>query len=188
VELLPEGDMHGLAGLLRRIIDASAAAPAPADTSHLRTSRRTDPGAGLSPAAQIDQYLTDLNGFRDDAHLAAWRPSEIDGAAWEALTLLWRGEADTPAALAEKLAGRRHDPAAYAAALHSLAERGWAAEQAGAYSLTEQGRTIRQQAEAETDRLFYEPWGSLDDSETHELRLLLTRLGDRARALADSRS
>jgi DNA-binding MarR family transcriptional regulator len=183
LELLPADDMRRLAELLRRLVDTSFAAPAPADLSHLRASRRTDPGAGLSFAAQIDQYLTDLNGFRDDSHLAAWRPYEIDGTAWEALTLIWRGEADTPEALAEKLAGRRQEPAAYAAALRSLAERGWVAEQAGLYSLTEQGRALRQQAEDETDRLFYEPWGSLDDGEAQELRLLLARLGDRARAL-----
>jgi hypothetical protein len=64
-----------------------------------------------------------------------------------------------------------------------LAERGWLVEQAGVYGMTEQGRAIRQQAEDETDRLFYEPWSKLDDGEAHELRSLLTRLGERARAL-----
>jgi hypothetical protein len=182
-EPLPNDDVRRLASLLRRLVDSSAAAPAPADKSHLRASRRTDPGAEVSLAAQVDQHLTDLNAFRDDVHLAAWQPTGVDGPAWEALTLVWRGDADTPEALAEKLAGRRLEPAAYAAALRSLAQRGWVAERAGAYSATEQGRTIRQQAEDETDRLFYEPWGCLDDGEARELRSLLTRLGDRARTM-----
>jgi DNA-binding MarR family transcriptional regulator len=188
LEPLPADDMRRLADLLRRLVDASLAAPAPTDKSHLRASRRTDPGAEVSLAARIDQYLTDLNGFRDDAHLAAWRPYGVDGPAWEALTLIWRGEANTPEALAEKLSGRRQEPAAYTIALRSLAERGWVAEQAGTYSATEQGRAIRQRAEDETDRLFYEPWGSLDDGEAQELRSLLTQLSDRARAMNESNS
>jgi DNA-binding MarR family transcriptional regulator len=182
-EPLPIGDMRRLASLLRRLVDASAAASAPVDKSHLRASRRTDPGAEVSLAAQLDQYLTDLNAFRDDVHIAAWQPTGVDGPTWEALTLVWRGDADTPEALAEKLAGRRLEPAAYTAALRSLAQREWVAERAGAYNATEQGRTIRQQVEDETDRLFYEPWGCLDDGEAQELRSLLTQLGDRARAM-----
>jgi hypothetical protein len=182
-EPLPIDDMHRLADLLRRLVDSGAAAPAPADKSHLHASRRTDPGAGVSLAARLDQYLTDLNAFRDDAHVAAWQPTGVDGPTWEALTLVWRGDANTPEALAEKLAGRRLEPAAYAAVLQSLTKREWVAEQAGTYSVTEQGRMLRQQVEDETDHLFYEPWGCLDDGEVQELRSLLTRLGARARAM-----
>ena len=182
-EPLPAADMRRLVDLLRRIVDASSAIAAPADKSHLVASRRTDPGAGVSLAARIDQYLTDLNGFRDDAHVAAWRSTGLDGPAWEALTMVWRGDAATAEALAEKLPGRGLEPASYAAALASLAERGWLAEQGGVYGVTEQGRTARQQAEDETDRLFYEPWAGLDDGEAQELRSLLTRLGEQARAL-----
>jgi DNA-binding MarR family transcriptional regulator len=180
-EPLPAGDTRRLVELLRRLVDASLTAPAPADKSHLIASRKTDPGATVSLAAQVDQYLTDLNGFRDDAHIAAWQPTGIDGPTWEALTMVWRGDANTPEALAEKLTGRGLELPIYAAALRSLAERGWLAERDGTYSVTDQGRAIRQQVEDETDRLFYEPWGVLDDGEAQELRLLLTRLGQHAR-------
>ncbi len=182
-EPLPTDEMRRLVDLLRRLVDASLAAPAPTDKSHFIASRRTDPGTAVSLAARIDQYLTDLNGFRDDAHVAAWQPTGLDGPTWEALTMVWRGDADTAETLAEKLPGRGQEPGIYAAALRSLAERGWLAEQAGAYSMTDQGRAFRQQVEDETDRLFYEPWGVLDDGEAQELRSLLTRLGEHARAL-----
>jgi hypothetical protein len=185
-EPLPADDMRRLVGLLRRLVDASLAAPAPADKSHLIASRKTDPSAAVSLAAQIDQYLTDLNGFRDDAHVAAWQPTGLEGPAWETLTMVWRGDADTAEGLAEKLTGRGWEPTVYAAALRSLAERGWLAEQAGAYSVTDKGRAFRQKIEDETDRLFYEPWSELNDGEAQELRSLLTRLGERARALHDS--
>lgn len=182
-EPLPADDMRRLAELLQQLVDASAVAPAPADKSHLVASRKTDPGAAMSPAARIDQYLTDLNAFRDDAHGAAWESTGVDGPTWEALTMVWRSDANTAEALAEKLTGRGLEPAIYAAALRSLAERGWLVEQDGAYSMTEQGRAIRQQIEDETDRLFYEPWSRLDDGEAQELRVLLTQLGERAQAL-----
>jgi hypothetical protein len=180
---LPAEDMRRLTDLLGRLVDASLAAPAPADKSHLLYSRGVDPGAEVSFAARIDQYLTDLNNFRDDAHQAAWQPYEVGGPAWEALTLIWRGEADTPETLAEKRPGRGQEPAAYAAALRSLADRGWVAEQGGVYNVTEQGRVARQHAEDETDRLFYEPWTCLDDGEAQELRALLIQLRDRASAM-----
>ena len=56
---------------------------------------------------RLDQYLSDLAAYRDDAHLAAWQPYEISGQAWEAFTLLWRGAATTLDELCEKLVQRR---------------------------------------------------------------------------------
>jgi hypothetical protein len=100
--------------------------------------------------------------------------------------MIWRGEADTPAVLSEKLAARRLTTAGYTAAVQSLADRGWIAGQAGTYHMTDQGRTLRQQAEDETDRLFYAPWICLEDGEAQELRVLLTRLRDRAGELSAS--
>lgn len=182
-EPLPADDMRRLSELLRRLVEASLAAPAPPDKAHLLSSRRTDPGADVSLAARIDQYLTDLNAFRDDVHEAVWQAYGVAGPAWEAFTLIWRGEADTPATLSEKLSGRRLTPAAYVEALHSLAARGWVAEQSGTYRVTEQGSALRQKAEEETDRLFYEPWLRLADDEVHELRSQLARLRDSARQL-----
>jgi DNA-binding MarR family transcriptional regulator len=183
---LPADETRRLLDLLHRLVDATLAAPEPAEKHYLHRSRLLDPGADAAPATRIDQYLTDLALFRDDAHLAAWRPHQIDGHAWEALTLIWRGAATTPEALAEQLPRREYTQAAYAAALQTLIERGWVAERDGAYYVTEQGRALRQHAEDETDRLFYQPWHFLDDGAAQELRTLLTRLHDRAQELSAS--
>jgi DNA-binding PadR family transcriptional regulator len=178
-EPLPEGDMRRLAGLLRRVVEAATAAPEPRDKCYFSASRLTDPGADAPPVTQIDQYLTDLaRWFRDDVHPAAWRPYEVSGPAWEALTLVWRGEADTPDALAQRLERRGHTAAIYADALHDLSARGWVAEQAGVYRITAEGQAVRQAAEDQTDRLFYAPWSCLSGAEAHELRSLMTRLRD----------
>jgi DNA-binding MarR family transcriptional regulator len=185
IEPLPADELRRLLDLLRRLVDSTLAASEPAEKHYLHRSRLVDPGADAVAAARIDQYLTDLALFRDDAHLASWRPYEISGQAWEALTLIWRGEAGTLDMLVEQLARREHTQMAYTAALQTLADRGWVAERDGAYDLTEQGRALRQRAEDETDRLFYRPWQILDDGAAQELRALLTRLRDRARELSE---
>jgi hypothetical protein len=178
-EPLPAADMARLNGLLRRLVDATLDAPMPADKPALRASRLTDPGARGSAAALTDQYLTDLVRFRDDAHQAAWRPYGVGGPTWEALTLIWRGEAYSPDTLAKQLERRAQPPQIYIDAIHTLVERGWIAQHGEAYRVTDRGAALRQQAEETTDRLFYTPWACLSEAETDDLRGLLTQLRDR---------
>ncbi|HJZ46612.1 MAG TPA: hypothetical protein VKE41_05580, partial [Roseiflexaceae bacterium] len=153
--------------------------PEPADKPALLASRLTDPGAHAGPAALTDQYLTDLVRFRDDAHIAAWRPYEIDGLAWEALTLIWRGEAYSAETLAKRLERRAQPVQAYVLAIHELVERSWIAQYSETYRVTDRGAALRQQAESMTERYFYAPWSCLSDAEIGELRGLLAQLRDR---------
>jgi len=179
IELLPEGEQRRLNGLLRRLVDATIALPEPADKPNLLASRLTDPGERASAAALTDQYLTDLARYRDDAHMAAWQPSGVSGIAWEALTIIWRGDAYSADTLAKRLERRAQPAQVYVDAIHELVERGWIAQHGETYRVTERGAALRQQAEETTDRYFYAPWNSLSEAETDELRGLLTRLRDR---------
>jgi DNA-binding MarR family transcriptional regulator len=179
IEPLPAGDTARLNELLRRLVDATLAAPEPAAKPALRASRLTDPGARGSAAALTDQYLTDLARFRDDAHRAAWQPYGVGGPTWEALTLIWRGEAYSPDTLAKLLERRAQPPQVYVDAIHTLVERGWVEQHGEAYRVTERGAALRQAAEETTDRLFYAAWSCLSQAETEELRGLLTRVRDR---------
>jgi hypothetical protein len=179
VEPLPAGDMARLNGLLRRLVDATLAAPAPATKPQLHASRLTDPGARGSAAALTDQYLTDLVRFRDDAHHAAWQPHGVGGPTWEALTLIWRGEAYSPDTLAKLLERRAQPPQVYIDAIHTLVERGWIAQHGEAYRVTDRGAALRQSAEETTDRLYYAPWSCLSEAEIEDLSGLLTQLRDR---------
>ncbi len=108
VEPLPAGEMDQLNGLLYRLVEATLAAPEPEEKWAIAHSRWTDPGAGASNSVKADQYLTDLLRYRDDAHIAAWKPYDISCHAWEILTLVWRGEASTAEELTEKLPFRNH--------------------------------------------------------------------------------
>jgi len=172
---LPEADLARLADMLHRLVEACLAAPEPPDKWGLRTARHYDPGADAPVMVRLDQYLSDLNAYRDDAHLAAWQPYRVSGQAWEAFTFLWRGAATTLDELHARLLHRGYAREAYAAALDELVERDWIAQDGETWQLTASGRAVREQAEEATDRYFYAAWACLSETETAELRDLLIR-------------
>jgi hypothetical protein len=175
---LPAADLGRLSDLLRRLVDACLAAPEPPDKWHLQLSRRTDPGEAAPIVARIDQYLTDLNAYRNDASLSVWQPLGVSGAAWEAFTCIWRGEAQTLDELCSRLAMRRHACSDYADALADLVAQGWAVTTDGRYRLNDVGRTVREDAERGIDQCFFAPWACLEAREAVELAALLGGLRD----------
>lgn len=107
-----------------------------------------------------------------------WQPSGLSATALESLTLLWRGEANSLAAVCEKLAHRGHPPQVYAGALAELRERGFVEGPDSTPRVTDAGQTFRDQVEADTDCYFFVPWSCLDEAEKAELAGLLSRLRD----------
>ncbi len=178
VEPLPAGEMDQLNGLLYRVVQATLEAPEPAVKWAMKDSRGTDPGEDAPASAKTDQYLTDLLRYRDDAHIAAWKPYNVSGHAWEALTFVWRDEVSTAEELAERLSRRAHTVEDYAQALQDLTGRGWLVEEAGAYKLTDKGRQVREEAEEATDRHYFVGWSALNKEELAQLEDLLTRTKD----------
>jgi hypothetical protein len=178
---LPELDLLYLATLLQRLVYASLDAPQPPGKWSINHSRRFDPGEKAPLLIKIDQYLSDLAAYRDDAHLEAWGSLDFDGPAWEALTIIWRGEADTLQALHRKLARRGFPLEVYESAIDHLKARGLLRERQGSLQLTSAGQEIRQAVERDTDQYFYAPWSCLDDGETQALGDLLDKLVDNLR-------
>ena len=172
-----------LLNLLKRVVNASFEAPEPSDKSAIQYSRGTDPGHDSSLAAQIDQYLTDLIRFRDDAHLAAWQPIGVSAHAWEALTFIWRDGANSAAQLAEKLSFRQHSVEDYDSALSELVARGWLTQANCDYAITEAGLTVRTEAEAVTERYFFVGWTCLSEAEQSILKDLLAELRDQLKIM-----
>jgi DNA-binding MarR family transcriptional regulator len=173
---LPQQDLERLAGLLSRVVTAALAAPPPPDKERLLGSRRLAPASTAAPTVRIDQYLTDLYWFRDDAHAAAWRKASFNSVSIEVLTLLWRGEAHDvdglSAALAERRGYTRDD---YASCVQILAERGLVDASQPALTVTAAGRALREQIEATTDEYYMFPWTVLLPVELKQLRDLLQR-------------
>ncbi|MFZ0549087.1 MAG: hypothetical protein WAM60_26810 [Candidatus Promineifilaceae bacterium] len=171
-------ELDNLAGLLGRIITAADNAPKPASKPNYRFSRWTDPGSDVPSVVLIDQYVTDLLRYREDAHLGAWQHHNVSGPAWEALTTLWQqDDVNTSDALAERL-NRGYTAEDYTAALNELTNQGWAKAVNGHFKITEKGKSVRDTAEAETDHLFYQSWETLSDAEVDRLDDLLGRLNN----------
>ncbi len=179
VEVLPASELETLSALLQRVVEATLSADEPKDKWALRYSRWSDPGHNAPLSVKVDQYLTDLIRFRDDAHIAAWKLCDVSPQAWEALTFLWRDDAHTAEELAENLPFRGYSAEEYQAALCELAEHGWAEQTLDGFKITEQGERLRQGAENETDRLYFGPWDCLRASERDRLLDLLSRLCER---------
>jgi len=179
VQPLSAAELVQLVDLLWRLVEGALAAPEPVEKLALTASRWTDPGADAAFTARIDQYVTDLWAFRDDAHIASWQPYHMSGQEWESLTTLWRESVKTAGELAGQLAHRGNSSTEYTDALTALVKRGWAEEQDGQYRITQQGKEIRQAAEAMTDRLYYESWSVLSPEELATLDSLLVMVNNR---------
>lgn len=144
------------------------------------------PPTEAPPLQRLDVTIFDLWAYRDDSHLAAWRPQypDLDPRAWEAVTYLWRGEAKDAASLAEALQEHHYPVEDYAAALDELAAGGWVEAEDGVYKLTYSGEMIRENSEALTDQYFYMAFDVLSESERDELRTALQIVLDNMTALA----
>ena len=175
---MPEAELEHMAALSLRIVESSEAAPEPPGKWSIILSRRIELGEDAPAVVRIDQYLSDLNAYRDDAHLAAWQPHNISGSAWEAFTLLWRDEAATLEELCLKLAHRGFERAAYAEALSDLIGRGWIEQDEDRYQVTKVGQSIREVAEQTTEHYFFVPWACLSKNELGMLKELLIQLRD----------
>lgn len=186
IEPIPLADIIRLEGLLRRLIDSSLASATPPGTWCLAHSRNRAPTANAAPLAQIVQYFSDFNAFRDDAHMAAFQVHNIAGLVWEAFSSICGGEIATLDALYDQLARRGYTRGEYADALHELVQRGWLRRVVDkeVYTVTEAGRAVRAEAERLTDAYFYAPWSRLSDSEVEVTQSLLVQLRDGALALA----
>jgi predicted transcriptional regulator len=182
---LPEENLTQIESLLGKLAQASLDAEEPADKQRISTSRQGHSDQEYASLAKIDQHLDDLNGFRDDAHIAAWEPYEVSGYVWETLTYLWRDEAHTARELAE-LPFRGHSEETYTGAFATLVSRGWAEETDDGYRITEKGRAVRQQAEEKTDHYFFAPWACLSDAEKIQLHDLLTRLKNNLQGMTEN--
>ncbi len=171
-------DLHCLSVLLHRLVKACYASPDPPGKWSITHSRHLDPGENAPILVQIDQYLSDLMAYRDDAHLAAWQPLGLDGPTWETLSLLWDKRVETLDELNEKLRFRGQSGSVYEKALYTLTDKGLAKLYKGTYSITKKGRKLREQAEQLTEEYFFAPWECLSEEDLETLENLLKMLAE----------
>lgn len=184
-EPVPAADLARCVTLMERLVNAALHAPKPAHKPCITVNRHSDPGPDGPPLLRILQFVADMGSFRDDAHLASWRDHGVSGPAWEAYTLVWRGEARTPAELVEKLSHRGRSEADFEAVLAEAVRKQWVALGDDGYGVTAKGQVVRDEAEALTDEVYYAPWDVLSDAELTELDGLLVRLRDSLVAMTE---
>lgn len=170
-------DGKTLSGLLGRLTKASLDSPPPPDPWAIRLAFKLMP-TELPPLPYIEQALTCLSAYRDDAHIAAWRGSGLNPRAMESITYLWRREAESLDDLYDKLAFRGFEKHDYQAALAELRAKGFLDGTDKSPVLTSAGYAFREQVEKDTDRLFFQPWTCLAPVEKAELACLLAHLRD----------
>jgi hypothetical protein len=182
-EAIEEADPLGseesnkLTGYLERLVANCLGTPAPPDTWSIGLSNKLMPGR--EPALPyIEQALTCLGAYRDDAHLASWQTANLSATALEALTLIWRDKVKTLDDLAEKLINRGHSRKVYADSLAELRELGYVSGVHSALKVTSQGDEFRQQVESTTDHYFFAPWACLNQEEKAEMAGVLKRLDE----------
>jgi hypothetical protein len=180
LDLLPDADMHRLKSLLENVLAACEATPLITQKwgmQHTYWMRPDDAPQMIGPL--IEMYLAGLQGWRDDAHIAVWRTSGVSGPAWETMTLIWGGKAQTLDDVTKALAFRRHDTETYRQALDELVAQGWLSQQGQHYQVNDAGRQMRIAAENETEDNWRIGFASLNSAELQELETLLIRLRDR---------
>lgn len=166
-----------LRDLLDRLVKACLETPPPPQTWSIQLSCRLMPPAE-PPMPFIEQAISALWAYRDDAHLAAWQHSGLSATALETLTLLWRGEVDSLESLCKRLETRGHSCQVYQAGIDELRKRGYVNGPDHAPWLTGSGRVFRNQVEDETNRLFFRPWSCLNQDNKQEMIVLLERMRD----------
>ena len=176
IQPLLANEMNQIEQMLGLMVTAAEGAATPPGTWCLTHPRRLAPQDSPAPTTRVDYYLSCLNAFRDDSHLAAWQAHEVSAEAWELFTSIWRSGPKTREELSTELAFRGQAPEVYTAALKHLAARGWVAETNGSYSLTAAGRDLREQVESTTDQFFAQAESALTVPQAEELGVLMAKL------------
>ena len=181
---MPEAQMDKAYDYLARIGEAALSAPEPPShyvMSHKRENYKLFPI--LYPLERFIVLFGELAAYRDDMYVATWGAHGVAGHAWEILDFLSNSDAITFEDLHKKLSRRGVTEEVHAGDVRELIGRGWAEENSGVVKATEAGKQVRAEVEAETERLFFAPWSSLNESELEELSNLANQLRDKLKGV-----
>lgn len=182
----PQEKLKELIDILSKLVKACSKVKFNSGNVCFNASHYGHPKTVNGTLAQVDQLLDDINAFRDDAHIESWIPMDVSGHTWEVLTFIWNGEANTVEKLVELLPFRNYDREDYVNTLENLTQRGWIQLGEDGYLITDQGKAIRDYAEADTNKYFFLPWKELTDAEVNRLSELLNGLKETNLKLVES--
>ena len=157
-------DSQSLAELLDRLVQACLETQPPPNTWSISLSNKLMPTID-PPMPFVEQAISCLTAYRDDAHLASWRSSGLSATAMESLTLIWRGQVHTLDDLTGKLSLRGHPKKVYKDSLAELRAKSFISGVRNDLRITDDGKLFRDQVEDKTDQYFFKPWSCLTESE-----------------------
>lgn len=166
-------DLAHLVARLETLVESAQTVQAITDKPNFTFARNFEYEDKTPSLVWVRRHLITLGAYRDDSHIAAWKPYQLPGYVWESLTFVWQDQAHTAAELAEKLAFRGYTEENYAQALAQLAERGWLEAQDGHYSLTGEGLKQRQLAEDKTNQYYQAAFESFPQAALEEVISML---------------
>lgn len=172
-------DIPRITALMSKVYEAMVNAPDAGWSVQTRATYSLRPEMTLTPILYYNAHaIFDLWARRDDAHLTAWKHHPVSPRTWEALSTLWDGKADDADLLAKALESHGFSSDDYADSLEEMTALGWVEKTPeGKFQLTVDGQDVRDEAERDTDDLFYAPFTkALSTAEHDELRDLLTAL------------
>ncbi|MBI5932567.1 MAG: hypothetical protein HY867_02575 [Chloroflexi bacterium] len=177
---LPPNDLQCLVDYLVRLSDASFAAPDPPPKfclTHYKNYKSTFDGTAPLNRLFV-HYFKELDFYRMDSHMAAWRSHNFEGNRWEVFSEVWGGKNNTLDKIFDELSFRGITREEYASILQELVERGWIQQDGKTYQPTAEGKCLRDEAESLTDEYFFAPWSCLNELELEELASLAGQLRD----------
>jgi hypothetical protein len=172
---LTEEQLEWLVGLLGKLVNACMESSSIPNKWSIKLSYKLMP-APNPPVPYIEQALSCLNAFRDDAYIAAWRKSGMSATALEVLTLFWKGEVNTFDKLCDRLACRGHACDVYTNVVNDLRDQGLIAGSDEDLWITASGRMNRNRVEEDTDGYFYLPWNIISDDEIEKMSKLFSKI------------
>ena len=175
IKVLSDPEMACLRYLSDRVIEKTIQQPEPIKKPTFNMKLLFGRCLDRPLIVQIRLQMFVLLAFRQDAHVAAWRPYESDGQIWEALTLICRGQAGNATELVGQLHHRNYAERDYATALGKLRARGWITLQDERYIPTGQAVRIWNEVEERTDQIFYSAFAGLSNAEMEEFQRLMQK-------------
>jgi hypothetical protein len=161
-------DLMDFASRLKESSDVCYKASEPPGKWCIQHARKLDPGTGSPVMVRIDQFLTELCAYRDDAHLAAWQSYEENGHAWDILTLLWLENSLPIESINEKLKRRVNRIEDSRVAIEQLSKKGWIISKNDSFEITPFAGEIRKIVEETTDRYYYAPLKFINQNELEQ--------------------
>jgi hypothetical protein len=161
--LLPY-ESQALVLFYKELVDSCLKNPPPPQTWSISLSYKLMPAE--DPALPfIEQGMSCLSAYRDDAHLAAWQGTGLSATCMDMMTVLWRKEAGSFDEVIQKLAFRGYADQVYEKALDELDKLNYIQGSKGELVLSPEGTAFREQIEQDTDRYFFTPWSCLSNKD-----------------------